>query len=83
MIKIRKNEDCLDRIKNSRISLKELEAAYPLHVADFVVARKLDEMPAFAWLVPYTLKKRDNTITFMRQRIAKTTHKYGIGIPTS
>ena len=40
-------------------------------------------MPAFAWWVPYTLKKRDTIIASVRQRIAKTTHKYGIEIPTS
>ena len=40
-------------------------------------------MSAFAWWVNYDLKKRDTIIASMRQRIAKTTHSYGIEIPTS
>ena len=82
-IRSAENEDCLDRITNSWIPLKELKAAYPLQVAEFAVTRELDKMPAFAWWVPYTLKKRDTIIASVRQRIAKTTHKYGIIISTS
>ena len=40
-------------------------------------------MPAFAWQVNCTLKKRDAIIASVRSKIAKTTHKYGIEIPTS
>ena len=40
-------------------------------------------MPAFAWWVNFTLKKRDSIIASVRSRIARTTHKYGIEIPTS
>ena len=31
----------------------------------------------------FTLKKRDTIISSVRSRIARTTHKYGIEIPTS
>ena len=31
----------------------------------------------------FTLKKRDSIIASVRKRIARTTHKYGIEIPTS
>ena len=47
------------------------------------MTRELDKMPAFAWWVPYTLKKRDTIIASVQQRIAKTTHNYEIEIPTS
>ena len=40
-------------------------------------------MPAFKWWVSHTLKKRDAIIASVRKRIAQTTHKYGIEIPTS
>ena len=40
-------------------------------------------MPAFKWRVSHTLKKRDAIIASVRKRIAQTTHKYGIEIPTS
>ena len=40
-------------------------------------------MPTFAQWVNFTLKKRNIIITSVRSRIAKTTHKYRIEIPTS
>ena len=82
-IKSCENDDGTDRIRNSWIPLKELKESYPLQVSEFAVARGLDKMPAFAWWVHYTLKKRDTIIASVRQRLAKTTHKYGIQIPTS
>lgn len=56
---------------------------HPLEVFEFAVARGVDEIPAFAWWVGYTSKKSDTIIALARQQIAKTTHKYGIKIPTS
>ena len=50
-------------------------------MADFAVARGFDQMPAFAWWVGHTLKKRDVIIASVKQRIAKTSHKYGIEVP--
>jgi hypothetical protein len=35
------------------------------------------------WWVPYTLRKRDVILSAVKSRIRKTTHKYGIEIPTS
>ena len=63
--------------------LKELKESYPIQVAEFAVARGVDKMPAFAWWVNFTLKKRDSIIASVRSRIVRTTHKYGIEIPTS
>ena len=40
-------------------------------------------MSAFAWWVSHTLKKRDAIIASVRQQIAKTSHKYGIEVPTN
>ena len=52
-------------------------------MAEFAVARGFDQMPAFAWWVGHTLKKRDVIIASVKQRIAKTSHKYGIEVPQS
>jgi hypothetical protein len=46
-------------------------------------ARSNSDEPAFAWWVPYTLRKRDIILSKINARIRKTTHKYGIEIPTS
>ena len=77
------NDDGSDRIKKTWHPLKELKASYPIEVAEFAVACGIEKMAAFAWWVNYTLKKRDTIIASVRSRIAKTTHKYGIEIPTS
>ena len=54
-----------------------------MEVAEFATARGLEKEPAFAWWVPYTLKKRDAIIAQVKSRVTKRTHKFGIEIPTS
>ena len=51
--------------------------------AEFAVARRIDKLPAFAWWVKHTLKKRNASIASIKTRIAKTTHKYGVEVPVS
>lgn len=65
------------------VPLKDMKASYPVEVAEYAVAHKLDKLPAFAWWVNYTLKKRDSIIASTKARIERKTHKYGIEIPRS
>ena len=65
------------------IPLKDLKESHPVELAEFSRARGIDSEPAFAWWVPYTLRKRDVILSSIKKRIRKTTHKYGIEIPTS
>ena len=65
------------------IPLKELKESNPVEVAEYVTARGLADEPAFAWWVPYTLKKRDRIIAAVNSRVKNRTHKYGIEIPTT
>ena len=67
----------------SWIPLKDMKESHPVEVAEFAKARCIDDEPAFAWWVPYTLRKRDVIIAKVKARIRKTTHKYGIELPTS
>ena len=67
----------------SWIPLKDLKESNPCEVAEFAKARGIDDEPAFAWWVPYTLRKRDVILSKIKARIRKTTHKYGIEIPTN
>ena len=46
-------------------------------------AKGLTKEPAFAWWVPFTLKKRNKIISAVNARLRKKTHKYGIEMPTS
>ena len=64
------------------IPLKDLKESNPVEVAEFAKAKGIDNEPAFAWWVPYTLKKRDAIISKIKSRVRKTTHKYGIEVPT-
>ena len=67
----------------SWVPLKDMKESHPVEVAEFAKARGIHEEPAFAWWVPYTLRKRDVIIAAIKTRIRKTTHKYGIEIPTT
>lgn len=70
--------------KNGRtewVPLKLLKESNPVDVAEYVSARDLQDEAAFAWWVPYTLRKRDVIISAISSRVRKKTHKYGIEIP--
>ena len=54
-----------------------------METVEFAKSRGIDDEPAFAWWVPHTLKKRDAIISAMKGRLRKTTHTYGIEMPTS
>ena len=60
--------------------LKDLKESHPIEVAEYAVTHKIDDMPAFAWLVLYTLKKRDRIILAVKSRIKRTTHRYSIEV---
>ena len=61
--------------------LSDLKESFPLQVAECAIAQSIDNEPAFAWWVPYALKKRDRIIAAVNQRYIKRTHKFGIEIP--
>ena len=61
--------------------LADMKESYPVEVAEYAVANGIDGMPAFAWWVPYVLKKRDRIIAAVNKRYFKRTHKFGIEIP--
>ena len=61
------------------MDLKLLKQSNQLQVAEYAAARGLVDEPAFAWWVPYTLRKRDVIVSAVKLR--RTTHKYGIEVP--
>ena len=52
-------------------------------MVEYAKSRCITDEPAFAWWVPYTMRKRDVILSAIKSRIRKTTHKYGIEIPKS
>ena len=67
----------------SWIPLKDMKESHPIETAIYATARGIENEPAFNWWVPYTLRKRDVIIANVRARVRKTTHKYGVELPTS
>jgi hypothetical protein len=65
------------------VPLKVLKESNPVDVAEFAKAQGIADEPAFAWWVPYTLKKRNSIIAAINSRVAQKTHKYGIEVPRS
>lgn len=63
------------------VALKDLKASFPVELAEFAVQKQVDDMPAFAWWVPYTLRKRETIISKLKTKYWERTHKYGIRIP--
>ena len=67
----------------SWIHLKDMKESHPVEVAEFDRARGIADEPAFEWWVPYNLRKIDVILAAVKSRIRKTTHNYGIELPTS
>jgi hypothetical protein len=61
--------------------LADLKESNPVEIADYVVTHGLDSEPAFAWWVPFTLKRRNRIMAAVHKRYHKRTHKFGIEIP--
>jgi len=61
--------------------LKDARLSYPVLVAKYAVANRIDDEPAFAWWVQDVLKKRDRIIAKVKSKYWQRTHKFGIKIP--
>ena len=75
----------------SWVDLKDLKESNPLELAEYAVANRIDDEPAFNWWVKSALKTRDRIIAKLERRNIgakkaknkywRTTHKFGIEIP--
>ena len=61
--------------------LKDMKDSYPVQLTEYAVQNKIDDEPAFAWWVPYTIKKKAIIIKKVKSKYWLRTHKYGIRIP--
>ena len=60
-----------------------MKESHPVDIYEYSNLRGINKEPAFAWWVPYTLRKRDIIISSVNYRVSKKTHKYGVEIPNS
>jgi len=65
----------------SWLPLKDVKDANPLELAQYAVANKISEEPAFKWWIPEILKKKNRIIAKIKTKYWWTTHKFGIKIP--
>jgi len=63
------------------VSLKDLKDSYPVELAIYAKERKIESEPAFAWWVPYVLRKQKRILQKVKSKYWARTHKYGIRIP--
>jgi ribosomal protein L31E len=64
-------------------SLADLKESNPVEVAEYAIAKGIDQEPAFAWWVPFTVRRRNRIIAAVKlnKRYHKRTHKFGIEVP--
>ena len=65
------------------IALKDLKESYPVQVAEYSVDARILMEPAFAWWVPYMLKKHNRIVAKVKSKYWIRTHKFGVRIPKS
>ena len=65
----------------SWVPMTDVKRSYPIELAEYAMVNGIEDEPAFAWWVPFTLNKRDKIISAVKQRVKKCTHKYGIEVP--
>ena len=61
--------------------ITRLKESNPVELAEYAVAKGLQEEPEFSWWVPHTVRKRDRIIATVNKRYHKRTHKFGIRVP--
>ena len=63
------------------VPLKEIKAGNPIELAEYAVANRIQDEPAFKWWVPYVLSKRNRIISKVQKKYWRTTHKFGVRLP--
>ena len=64
------------------LPLKEVKSSNPLELAEYAIANKINEEPAFAWWIPTVLRTRKRMISRLKthHKIRKRS-KFGVSIP--
>ena len=65
------------------VDLKYVKGSNPIELAEYAVANRIQEKPAFKWWVSETLRVRNRIIGKVKSRYWKTSHKYGARLPHS
>ena len=63
------------------VSLKDVKESYPVQLAEFAISNHIAEEPAFAWWIPFVIKKRNCILAKVKSKYCLRSHKFGITIP--
>ena len=58
-----------------------MKDSFPVQTAEYSVLSKLSQEAAFAWWVPFVLKKQNRIISKIKSKYWTRTHKFGIQVP--
>jgi hypothetical protein len=61
----------------SWVKLKDLKVSNPIELAEYAVANRIAEEPAFKWWVSHTLRKWNRIISKVKSNYWKTMYKFG------
>ena len=50
------------------VPLKDIKESYPVQVSEYAVLTRIQEEPAFAWLVPRMLRKRNQIVAKVKSK---------------
>ena len=64
-------------------ALKDIKECYPIQMAEYAIDKGIQSKPAFAWWVPYVIKKKNRIISKVKSKYWTRTHKFGLRIPKS
>ena len=65
------------------VALKDVKESYPVQLAEFTISNCIAGEPAFAWWVPFVMKKRNRILAKVKSKYWLMSHKFGIRIPKS
>ncbi len=63
--------------------LADIKNAYPVQLAEYAIANRIEDEPAFKWWVRKTLRRKERIIGKVKSKYWRSTHKFGIEIPKS
>ena len=78
--------EILIKLKNGEmqwVPMKDVKHSNAVELAEFAVANRIADEPAFNWWVPHTLRKRNRILSKVKSKYWRTSHKFGIRLPHS
>lgn len=63
------------------MDLKDLKHAHPAELVEYAINNKIEDKPAFAWWIPWTMKIREMKISELKIKYWERTHNMALEYP--